>query len=45
VCGVVGDAHIVGAVCISPHRTERNITTSPMKPNFIGVNPKCRKSI
>jgi len=44
-CGVVGDAHIVGAFCFSPHRTDGNFTASPRKPNFIGVIPKCRKSI
>jgi hypothetical protein len=44
-CGVVGDAHIVGVFCIPPHRTERNGAASPRKPNFIGVIPKFRKSI
>jgi hypothetical protein len=44
-CGAGGDAHIVGVFCIPPHRTDGNVTAFPRKPNFIGVIPKCRKSI
>jgi hypothetical protein len=44
-CGVGGDAHIVGSFCIQQHSTEGNVAASPKKPNFIGVIPKCIKSI